>query len=295
MSSFQAKIIKPFLNLPFFGLSDRPFEQQRAQQEALMKYIPLPKSVVCQPVDVKGVSSEWIIPQDTTRGVILYLHGGAYTLGSVAVHRELIARLVCSTQRKALAINYRLAPENPFPAALDDALSAYDWLLEQGVSPANIVIAGDSAGGGLALSTLVVLRDGGMPLPSAAVCFSPWLDLTLSGISVRTKASVDPILNSAILERFARAYAKDQQLSHPLISPLFADLHGLPPILVQVGSDEILLDDSIRLAKNFREVGGNAILQTWDGLFHVFQMFSFLPEASSSFEKVALFLSTLSG
>lgn len=294
MPGLPTKIFLYFLRAQFSGWAEGSFIEQRARQEKSARFFWMPKHLRSQIIDVDGVSSEWIENPDSDAGIILYLHGGAYTLGSANTHRDLIARLVVSTQCNALAINYRLAPENSFPAALDDTLSAYHWLLQQGIPPANIVIAGDSAGGGLALSTLVSLRDARVPLPSAAVCFSPWLDLTLSGNSIHTKASVDPILTSAILERFAHAYAAGHPLTHPLISPLFADLHGLPPILVQVGSEEILLDDSIRLAQNIRIAGGRVTLQTWDGLFHVFQMFSFIPETPRALEKVALFLAALS-
>ena len=293
MLSFQAKLLKALLRLKFIGLSDRPIQEQRARQEKSTKYIPLPRGIVCEEVQVKGLSSEWITPPSASRGVMLYLHGGAYSLGSVAVHRDLIARLAVSTQRKALAINYRLAPEDPFPAALEDVLAAFNWLLEQGVPAQKIVIAGDSAGGGLTLAALVSLRDSGRPLPCAAVCFSPWMDLTLSGSSFIKNAKVDLILGAERLKKFARVYAGDHDLSHPMLSPLFADLQGLPPVLIQAGSAEVLLDDSVRTAEKIRSTQGRVDLQIWDGMFHVFQMFSFLPEAARALEKVAEFLSDM--
>lgn len=289
--TFQAKILKALLRLHLFGLTDRPIQEQRARQEKSTRYIPLPKGIVCEKVQVNGLPAEWITPSNPSGGVMLYLHGGAYALGSVAVHRDLIARLAVSTRRKALAINYRLAPEDPFPAALEDVLSAYDWLLEQGVSAGEIVIGGDSAGGGLALAALVSLRDSGKPLPRAGVCFSPWTDLTLSGSSITKNARVDLVLTAERLKKFARAYAAGHDLAHPMLSPLFADLHGLPPVLIQTGSEEVLLDDSVRVAEKLRKAAGRVDLQIWEGMFHVFQMFSFLPEAAKALEKVANFLS----
>ena len=293
MPSFQAKLATILLRRQFAGWSNGTVAQQRARQERSGRFMPLPKQVRCRPVDVAGVPAAWIEAPDATLGVMLYLHGGAYSLGSVDTHRELIARLARATRRRALAINYRLAPENPFPAALDDTVAAYRWLLAQGISPERIVIAGDSAGGGLAIAALVALRDAGTPLPAAAVCLSPWLDLTLSGASVRTQAAADPILDAASLDRYARAYAADQPLNHPLLSPLFADLRGLPPMLLQAGAAEILFDDATRLAAAARAAGVAVTLQTWEGLFHVFQMFSFLPETARAVAQVAEFMASL--
>lgn len=292
MPSIQATLTNRLLRSQFAGWSDGTVAQQRARQEGSGRFRRLPKGIRSQPVDGVGVPAEWIEPPEATPGVLLYLHGGAYCLGSVSTHRELIARLACATRRRALAINYRLAPESPFPAALDDTIAAYRWLLSQGIRPERIVIAGDSAGGGLAIAALVALRDAGMPLPTAAVCLSPWLDLTLSGASVHSQAAADPILDAASLERYARAYAAGQPLNHPLLSPLFADLRGLPPLLLQVGCAEILLDDSTRLAETARAAGTAVRLQSWAGLFHVFQMFPFLPESASAVAQVAEFASS---
>ena len=293
MPSYQAKLATIVLRRQFTGWSTGTVVQQRARQERASRFMPLPKQVRCRPVDVAGVPAAWIETPDATQGALLYLHGGAYSLGSVDTHRELIARLAHGTRRRALAINYRLAPENLFPAALDDTVSAYRWLLAQGISPERIVIAGDSAGGGLAIAALVALRDAGTPLPAAAVCLSPWLDLTLSGASVHTQAAADPILDAASLDRYARAYAAGQPLNHPLLSPLFADLRGLPPVLLQAGGAEILFDDATRLTAAARAAGMAVTLQTWEGLFHVFQMFSFLPETARAVAQVTEFVASL--
>jgi acetyl esterase/lipase len=223
--------------------------------------------------------------------VLLYLHGGAFALGSINASREWVGRLARATNLSALVINYRLAPEHPYPAALDDATTAYLWLLHKGVEPTSIIFAGDSAGGGLALSTLVALRSAGRPLPAGAVCISPWTDLALTGDSIQSKAQDDPILAPGDLEMYAGYYAGDNERTEPMLSPLYADLRGLPPLLIQVGTDEILLDDAVRCAGRAREAGVDVVLETWDGMFHVFQMFSFLPEAKRAVERVAEFVS----
>jgi acetyl esterase/lipase len=222
---------------------------------------------------------------------MLYLHGGAFALGSINVQRELIARLVRSTKMRGLAIKYRLAPEHPFPAALEDATAAYRWLLSQGFESSQIMVAGDSAGGGLALGTMLSLRDSGEPLPAGAVCISPWTDLALTGDSALSKADLDPILDPASLQVYARYYAGDNELTTPLISPLFANLAGLPPLLIQVGTDEILLDDATRLAEKARQAGVNVTLEVWDEMFHVFQLIPFLPEAKKAIGSIAEFVS----
>ena len=241
-------------------------------------------------MEIAGRPAEWINTPAATASVLLYLHGGGYCLEATTVQQELIARLVHNMRCRALALDYRLAPEHPFPAALEDATAAYRWLLAQGHAPKDIVLVGDSAGGGLAVAALIALRDAGMPLPAAALCFSPWFDLTLSGDSIQTQAAADPVLDAASLSRYARAYAAAAPLEHPLISPLYADLRGLPPLLIQVGTAEILLDDATRLAAAAREVGVAVTLQVWEGLFHVFQMAPFLPETREALAKVAAFL-----
>ncbi|MBW6475364.1 MAG: alpha/beta hydrolase, partial [Anaerolineaceae bacterium] len=218
------------------------------------------------------------------------LHGGAYALGSIHSHRELIARLVLATNCKALAIDYRRAPENPFPAALEDSVEAYNWLLSSGVDPSRIFIAGDSAGGGLAIATLFALREQGIPLPAGIFCFSPWLDLTLSGDSVTENMHLDPILSAAILQKYVNFYIGNHVTNNPLISPLFGDLRGLPPIHIQTGRNEILLDDSVRFYEKARQAGVDVTLKIWNDMFHVFQLFSFVPETQESMKQVTAFI-----
>ena len=194
---------------------------------------------------------------------------------------------------RSLVINYRLAPEFPYPAALQDVLTTYDWLLAQGVAPKQIIVAGDSAGGGLALAAMVALRDEGKPLPAGVVCISPWLDLTLSGASMRSKAQLDFMLDPACLETYAGYYAGDQDRSSPLISPLFADLHQLPPLLIQVGTDEVLLDDARRFAEKARQAGIDVTLEIWDEMFHVFQLVPILSETRQAVQSIAEFALSL--
>ena len=289
--SIHNKIIKKLVSFQMSGWSEGTIEEQRARQEKTSKYAKLPADIHCQSINADGMSAEWISAPDADLGVILYIHGGSYALGSINVHREFIVRLVQATKIRCLAINYRLAPEHPFQAALEDATTIYGWLLNQGVDASQIIIAGDSAGGGLALGTMVTLRDNGEQLPSGAVCISPWTDLALTGASIQSKAKVDPILDLASLQMYARYYAGENELTSPLISPLYANLKGLPPLLIQVGTDEILLDDSTRFAEKARDAGVNVTLKIWDEMFHVFQLIPFLPETKKMVDSIAEFVS----
>jgi acetyl esterase/lipase len=193
-------------------------------------------------------------------------------------------------QARLLAIDYRLAPEHPFPAALEDALSAYHWLLNRGVASQNIAIGGDSAGGGLTLSTTVSLHAAGEPLPAALFLLSPWTDLTFSGESLKTRARVDPVFRGGGGSGFAPAYAKGHDPADPLISPIFADLHGLPPTLIHVGDEEILLSDSTRIAENLKAAGVDTSLEVWCDMWHVFQSAApWIPEAVQAVAKIGAF------
>lgn len=287
----QTKIIMYFLRKQLSGWSKGTINEQRARQEKSARFFRLPKQIRRQVITDIGVPSEWIHSPDSCSGTILYLHGGAYALGSINSHRELIARLVNTTNCRALAINYRLAPENPFPAALEDAINAYDWLISIGINPSRICIAGDSAGGGLAIATLLALREKDMPLPAGVLCFSPWFDLTLSGDSVYKNENLDPILSSSILETYVNYYIGSNKASEPMISPLFADLRGLPPIHIQSGRNEILLDDSVRFYEKAQQAGVDVTLKIWDDMIHVFQLFDFLPETKESMKQVSAFVS----
>lgn len=225
------------------------------------------------------------------RGRLLYLHGGGYVIGSPDTHTGLAGELAARTGLRATSVDYRLAPEHPFPAAVDDGLAAYRDLLAAGADPREIVVAGDSAGGGLSIATLLAAREAGLPQPAAVVVFSPWADLTLSGESMRTKEDADPIFSEADVRAYADLYIGSGDRSHPLASPVFADLAGLPPMLVQVGADEVLLDDAVRLAARAGAAGVEATLEIGPGLPHVYQTeYGRLDEADAALDRAARFL-----
>jgi monoterpene epsilon-lactone hydrolase len=245
-----------------------------------------------QRVSAGGVDGEWITgsnaPQDKA---ILYFHGGGFRLGSVTSHRELVARISGACGCRVLAINYRLAPEYRFPAPLEDALAAYGGMLDQGLKPENIAFAGDSAGGNLVLTTMLGLRERGLPLPAAGVLMSTWTDLAATGESYVSRAAADPIHQRPMITALAKDYlGEGGDLRDPLVSPLYADLTGLPPLLIQVGNRETVLSDSTLFADSARAAGVDVDLQVWDGMIHVFQMFAELPEARQAVASIAEFL-----
>ncbi len=245
-----------------------------------------------QNVAVAGMDSEWIAGSNAPHDkAILYFHGGGFRLGSVASHRELIARISEACGCRVLAINYRLAPEYRFPAPLEDALAAYGCMLDQGLRPENIAFAGDSAGGNLVLTTILGLRERGLPLPAAGVLMSPWTDLAATGESYVSRADADPIHQRPMILALAKNYlGEGGDPRDPLASPLYADLAGLPPLLIQVGDRETVLADSTMFAEKARAVGIAVELQVWDGMIHVFQMFAELPEAHRAIASIAEFL-----
>jgi len=211
--------------------------------------------------------------------------------GSIATHRALVARLSRAAQSRVLAIDYRLAPEHPFPAAGEDAIEAYQWLVDRGTNPARIIVAGDSAGGGLAVSTLVAIRDAGLPLPAAGVLLSPMVDLEATGESMTSKAAEDPMVKKALIGPIVRLYLNDQDPRTPLASPLYADLAGLPPLLIQVGTAEVLLDDSTRLAERATKAGVKVKLDQWQNMIHVWQLFaSILDEGQQAIDRIGEFV-----
>lgn len=232
------------------------------------------------PVEAGGVPAEWVVPPNATDTQILYLHGGGYVLGSINTHRGLVSRIARAAEARGLVLDYRLAPEHPFPAAIEDAVAAYRFLLNEGAEPAQIAIAGDSAGGGLTLATLISLRDAGDPLPACAVTLSAWTDLANTGESRRTRADLDP-MDDPDSPPLGDYYLDGVDPKHPLASPLYADLHGLPPLLMQVGTHETLHDDTIRLAEKAKAAGVDLTLEIDEGMIHVYQMYaSMVPEAA---------------
>jgi acetyl esterase/lipase len=271
------------------GLS---FEERRSNFETQVSQLPIAESVSYGPVSVEDIPAEWIVPEGTLgQDVLLYLHGGGYCLGSINTHRGLVSHIAKAAKIRALSIDYRLAPENPFPAAVEDTISAYKWLLSQGIAATSIIIAGDSAGGGLTVSTMVSLRENEISLPAAAVLISPWVDLALSGGSIISKADIDPMVSKEGLIDMAEAYIGDSDLKAPLASPLYADLSGLPPILIQAGTAEILLDDAIRMADRAGKDGVDVTLNTAEDMCHVWHVFtSMLPEAIEAIGELARFI-----
>ena len=266
--------------------------ERRAQYERAEKVFPTPPDVKVERVNVPAAPAEWLRPPSAVPGrVVLYLHGGGYVIGSPRSHRHLAAAIASAAGASALLLDYRLAPEHPFPAAVEDATAAYRWLLDQAIAPERIVIAGDSAGGGLTVATLLALREARVPLPAGGVCISPWVDLTCSGASYATKAAADPIVRRAGVEEMARAYLGATPPRTPLASPLFADLRGLPPLLIHVGSDEVLLDDAVQLAERAKAAGVDATLEIYDRMIHVWHWFlPMLDEAQTAVNAIGRFV-----
>ncbi len=266
--------------------------ERRAGTEAFFGWLGETSGATAEPVDAGGVPAEWVSAGCASADrAVLYLHGGAYSAGSPASHRGLAGRLSAAAGARVLVADYRLAPENPYPAAVEDATAAYRWLLAQGVGPARTAIAGDSAGGGLTLATLAALRDAGDPLPAAGVCISPWVDLEMRGESMTTRAKLDPMVGREGLLEAAAMYLAGADARTPLAAPLHADLRGLPPLLIQVGTSETLYDDSIRTEERARAAGVDATLQVWEEMVHVWQLFAaMLPEGQQAIEAIGEYL-----
>ena len=267
---------------------DNSFEERRINLEEQLAKLPMVEGVTGEAVCIDHIDAQWLAPADITSDlVVLYLHGGGYCIGSNRTHQSMVSYIVNGLQAEALMVEYRLAPEHPFPAALEDAVASYRWLLSQGKSPERIVIAGDSAGGGLTVATMMDLKEKGLPLPVAGVCLSPWADLSASGESYQTKAEEDPIVQKDGILEFADAYLAGRDRKTALASPIFGDLTGLPPLLIQVGSAEVLLDDARRLSANAKTAGVEVDLEVWDQMVHVWQLFSaLLPEGREALEEV---------
>jgi acetyl esterase/lipase len=269
-----------------------PLEVERREWEAAAAQATLPPSITIVPVDAAGVPGEWVSGPDAgSQAVLYYLHGGGFTAGSCVTHRELAARLCLASGVRVLLIDYRLAPEHPFPAALEDAAAGYQWLLDQGNPPEQIIIGGDSAGGGLALATMLHLREHAVALPAAGALLSPWADLALAGPSIQTRAKIDPLCSEASLRRAAHWYLAGADSTHPFASPVYADLRDLPPLLIQVGDHEVLLSDATRLAEQARSERADVTLEVWDDLWHVFQAWaSVLPEGQQAIERIGAYI-----
>ena len=258
---------------------------------AVMVDAQAPAGVTCTAVDAGGVSAEWSVADTAADDkAILYVHGGGFVMGSAGSHRDLTGRLSKASGARVLSLNYRLAPEHPFPAQIDDSVAAYSWLLDEGYKPANIAIAGDSAGGGLAFSALLAIRDSGKPLPAAGVGISPWVDMEGKGDSMSTRAAVDPVVQKEGLLGMAKLYLGDAEPTNPLAAPLHANLEGLPPLLIHVGDSETLLDDANRIAAKAKNAGVDVTLKVWDEMPHVWHLFApILPEGQQAIEEIGSF------
>ncbi len=264
----------------------------RAEMELLAKASRRPANAVCTPATVEGMAAEWITPPlALPKRTLLFIHGGGYFFGSLNTHRQLAADVANAAQARTLLFEYRLAPEHRYPAALDDTLAVYRALIRDGTDPSQLILAGDSAGGGLTLAIMIALRDAGEPLPALAICFSPWTDLACTGESMQSRVKADPWFDPRQMVQAARYYLGNQDPETPLASPLYADLHGLPPLLFQVGMDEILLSDSTRMAEKARAAGVDVTLQVWPHMMHVWQAFArYVPEGRAALSHVAAFV-----
>lgn len=243
-------------------------------------------------VDAAGVPVEWVATKASkSLPVILFFHGGGYCIGSAQTHRDLVSRLCTASGARALSVDYRLAPENPFPAAVDDGVAAYRWLRSQGIPARSIVIAGDSAGGGLALATLLALKEAGDELPAGGVCMSPVTDHAKEGESMRTKVDLDPMVHPTSSTAYSQMYLAGGDARAPLASPLYADLKGLPPLLILVGTWEVLLDDSTRFAEKAKASGVPVELEVWNEMIHIWPYFAaILPEGRQAIERMGTFI-----
>jgi acetyl esterase/lipase len=292
MASAESRSVAEMLRAssPFAGEFD--VAAMRAAIEGFMGGAKPPPDVRYEPAITGGVRAEWAVAENASaERAVLYLHGGGYVIGSPATHRGLVGDLSRASGARMLSLDYGLAPEAPFPAAIHDAVSGYRHLLGLGLDPSRIAIAGDSAGGGLTVATLLALRDAGDPLPAAGVCLSPWLDLTLSGESMTSRADEDPLVTREGLEKMAALYLDGADPHTGLASPLFADLAGLPPLLVQVGTAETLLDDSVRFAARARAAGVDVELEPWEDMIHVWHSFAtMVPEGRQAIERIGEYL-----
>ncbi|MBA7506711.1 Acetyl esterase [subsurface metagenome] len=261
--------------------------------DLVQKRNPIPKDVKIEIIDANGVPAEWqIVPSAVEERVLLYLHGGGYSIGSPNDHRLLTVQLGRATKMRVLSVDYRLAPEYPHPAPLEDSITVYKWLLSKDIKPENIIIAGDSAGGNLTLVTLIKLRDDGISLPAGAFCLSPVTDYALTGESFFKNAERDVFLADAGLFWWTEAHLARADTRDPLVSPLFADLKGLPPLLIQASTSEMLYDDSRLFVERAKAAGVDATLEVWDDMMHVFQAFG-LPESKEAITNISKFVKKL--
>jgi epsilon-lactone hydrolase len=296
VSTAQQENLDAILRQSAFPIGSTVEEQRRHLRE-LVSAQPLPSEITVTAAALGGVpTAEITVEGIEARHVVLYFHGGVYVIGDAFLAAELASQVGRRTQTKVISVDYRLAPEHPYPAAVDDALAAYSALLDNGIAAADVVFAGESAGGGLAVATLVNARDHGLPLPAAAYVMSPYVDLTLAGATIETRRDVDPLLSRELLEPRVADYTSGQDAALGLISPIFAELSGLPPLMIQGGTHEVLLDDALRLAHEAATADVKVMLDITPGVPHVFQAYhAFLDEATAALDRAGQFLSAALG
>jgi len=292
MSAEQRETVEAILRQSAFPAESSVDEQRQLLRDAVSGQ-PLPADVTVTAATLGGVpTAEITIDGVEARHVVLYFHGGVYVIGDAFLAADLASQIGRRTQAKVISVDYRLAPEHPYPAAVDDALAAYEALLDNGTAPSDVAFAGESAGGGLAVATLVNARDHGLPLPAAAYVMSPYVDLTLAGTTMDTKGEVDPLFTRELLQARVTDYTAGQDAALPLISPVFADLSGLPPLLIQAGTHELLLDDAVRLAQQAAAADVEVTLDITPQVPHVFQAYSaMLDEGRAALDRAGQFLS----
>ena len=294
MSSIRAKILRTISSayVRRVDIANANFEKIRRLWDRLGGLMITAFGVRVEQDEINGLYAEWLTPKDHMDGkLLLYLHGGGYVVGGCDMHRQMVSHIARAGRIRTLLPEYRLSPEHKYPAAIDDAVAVYRTLLEMGIKAEDIVFAGDSAGGGLTIATMLALRDAGDPLPAAAVLLSPFLDATGSGDSMRTRLEKDPWFQPEDLPVIADYYCEPHQRRFPLVSPVFANIEGLSPMFIQVGDDEILLSDSERIADACLAAGIDVELEAWPGMWHVFQMFiGKMPESRQAIDKMGAYI-----
>lgn len=272
--------------------ADTPIEKIRQDWDNLFSNVKPVVGAVAEEVNAGSVRAEWIrAPRSREDRTVIFLHGGGFVLGSINSHRDICERISQAAGVRVLALEYALAPENPFPAQLEDSLAAYEWLLKQGVSPEYVALCGDSAGGGLALSTMLALKDAGRPLPVCAALMSPFVDMEMIGNSMVANDELDPMVHKPMVEVMVSSFLQGGDARHPLANPLYGDFSGLPPLLIHAGERETLLDDSLRVADRARKANVGTELKVWPGQIHVFHIFAArLEEGDRAIREIGEFL-----